>query len=291
MRLLKQSFQSRPLQSKHDGVFDTKISSRAQLFFLSILLPILGGGCANFFRPPMAPNDAHVQYLMHKYAGTSLDASSSAQRAVDAQTAIGGKYEVLPEKPKKQKRNEIVNELVYLINDYYDKYEVRWFATSSGIGAVADIATLSLDTIVAASSGKQIRTILAAVSTGIGGSRLALEKDVLKNQSISVIIHTMRATRNKQYSDLQLKLKAQSTTDYPLEEALVDVQNYFHAGTVLGALQELDDAAANTNRLSKDVNEQTARLKSLVDLRAALKAAQSGNNGAVEPSPTAAPVP
>src|SRR2546423_4055981 len=258
--------------------------------FVILTSPFLETGCANFFRPPMAPNDAHVQYLMHKYAGTSLEASSAMQRAIEAQNNIGREYKNLSEPAKTLKRNQIVNDLVFLINDYYDKYEVRWFATSSGIAAGSDIATLGLDTIVAASSGKQIRTILAAVSTGIGGSKLALEKDVLKNQSISVIIHTMRAARNKQYADLQLKLKAQVATDYPLAEALVDVQNYFHAGTVLGALQERDDAAANTNRLAKDVDEQKARLQSLVDLRAATKAAKAGDT-APAPSPTAAPVP
>jgi len=236
----------------------------------------------------MAPNDAHVQFLMNTYAGQSPEASSAMQRAIDAQKDIGIKYNKLLEPEKTAKRNQIVNDLVFLINDYYDKYEVRWFATSSGIAAGSDIATLGLDTIVAASSGKQIRTILAAVSTGIGGSKIALEKDVLKNQSISVIIHTMRAARTKQYTDLQLKLKAQNATDYPLEEALVDVQNYFHAGTVLGALQELDTAAANTDRLAKDVDDQKARLKSLVDMRKAIKDAKMTD---VAPTPSATPAP
>lgn len=203
---------------------------------------------------------------------------------------IEERYRLADEAGRKVLRNKVVNELIYLINDYYAKYEVRWFATSSGIGAASDIATLGLDTAVAASTGAQIRTILAGISTGIGGSRLALEKDILKNQSITVIIHTMRAAREKKFSDLQLKLKAQSATDYPLSEALVDVQGYYHAGTVIGALQELDDAAANTARLAKDVDDQTARLKSLVDLRGAIDKARKGST-LPAPSPSAAPVP
>ena len=42
--------------------------------------------------------------------------------------------------------------------------------------------------------------------------------------------------------------------------------------------------------IAKDVDEQKARLQSLVDLRAATKAAKAGDTAPL-PSPTAAPVP
>jgi hypothetical protein len=263
----------------------------ARFIMIGMILVTIGlPACANFYRPPMAPNDAYAQYLMTKYSGQQL--GPQARQAQAAFEEIHRKFEQAPTKAEKTAlRNQIVNELVYLVNDYYDKYEVRWFATSAGVSAFSDITTLTLDTAVAASSGQQIRTILSALSTGVGGSKLALEKDVLKNQSITVIIHAMRAAREKSFSNLQLKLKAQDINDYPLQEALVDVQGYFRAGTVVGALQELDNAAANTDRLAKDVNDQTARLKSLVDLRAALKAARAGADSSSSPSPTAAPVP
>jgi hypothetical protein len=122
--------------------------------------------------------------------------------------------------------------------------------------------------------------MLAAISTGVGGQKIAVQRDFFQNQNIALIIKNMRAAR----SDVLVKIRAKtskSIDEYPLEDALLDLQEYFAAGTVIGGIQHADDTAALQKIIADDAASQHAR----VDKLAALRTSQDAPKSSPSPKP------
>jgi cell division septum initiation protein DivIVA len=216
--------------------------------------------CANQLRPPLAPNTAYVNALKKKYepVGPPQPKSKAFSETIHEDAA------------EPEGRNKIINELLYLVNDYYDRYELRWYATSAGVEAGADITTLGLDLGSAVAGTNSLKTILSTISAGIGGSKLALERDILQNQNMALIVRTMRESRKAKYEVIRIKM-ALPVNDYPIEEALIDIQEYWHAGTVIGAVQKLHNQTSSDAALKSEIERQQERVNQIKTLQESLK--------------------
>ena len=219
-----------------------------------------------FLRPAIGPNDAYVKSLQDKYKNPEAIGAFYSGRTSSA-TPIS-------------RRNQVINELLFLINDYYSTYELSWYATATGHSFLSDLTTLGLDTATTAVGGAGLKTMLAAISTGVGGQKIAVQRDFFQNQNIALIIKNMRAAR----SDVLVKIRAKtskSIDEYPLEDALLDLQEYFAAGTVIGGIQHADDTAALQKIIADDAASQHAR----VDKLAALRTSQDAPKSSPSPKP------
>jgi hypothetical protein len=239
------------------------------ILFSCLLFSFAGCGSLGhkltFLRPAIGPNDEYVKSLQAKYKNPQ---------------AVEDFYRGATSSPLKSRRNQIVNELLFLINDYYSAYELSWYATATGHSFLSDLTTLGLDTATAAVGGAELKTMLAAISTGVGGQKIAVQRDFFQNQNIALIIKNMRAAR----ADVLVKIRAKtpkSTDEYPLEDALLDLQEYFAAGTVIGGIQHADDTAALQKIIAEDAASQNAR----VDKLAALRTAQDKPKSSPSPKP------
>lgn len=154
---------------------------------------------------------------------------------------------------KEERRNRIVYDMIYLINEYYDAYEMSWYATSVGTEGVADLLSLGTSLAGATTGDAGLKAMLAAITSGFTGTKMAVQKHVLQDQSITMIIHTMRQARQDKLTDIRGKLVSgtnlTSVSVYPLQAAVVDVQEYFYAGTLLGAIQSI--LGKNTEKMEK----------------------------------------
>ncbi len=220
-----------------------------------------------FLRPPLSPNVKHVTSLKSKYDNPEQIGSFYTNGDATYRTY-------------KSRRNKIINELLFLINDYYSAYELSWYATATGHSFLSDLATLSLDTATTAVGGAGLKTMLAAISTGVGGQKIAVQRDFFQNQNIALIIKNMRAAR----ADVLAKIRAKTSKDvdeYSLEDALLDLQEYFAAGTVIGGIQHADDTAA----LQKIIADEAAAQGERVNKLGALRASQDAAKSAASPKP------
>src|SRR4030095_5916478 len=89
-----------------------RFMTQKQIVGIGITAAFLFSGCANHLRPPLKPNDAYVARLKAKYE----NAASYDIYSLQANTTKG--------------RNKVMNELMFLVNDYYDRYELRWYSTT-----------------------------------------------------------------------------------------------------------------------------------------------------------------
>lgn len=140
---------------------------------------------------------------------------------------------------KTERRNSIAYDLIFLINEFYDAYELSWFATVQTGNVVADLLSLGTSTAGAVAGGEGVKTMLAAITAGVIGGKRSFDKHVLADQSINLIIYNMRKGRQEKLRNIRNALAEKDDGKYPIQEVLIDLQEFYYAGTVLGAVQSI----------------------------------------------------
>lgn len=230
---------------------------------------LLLAGCANhnasFLRPKLPPNDARVTQLVAFYSDEQKVAEFYRGGIGSGQIVDSGGNVVSRQTygTMEARRNKIVYDLMFVINDYYDRYELSRYATVVGLGFAGDVGTLGLDTAATAVSGAGVKTILTAISTGIGGTKIAAQRDFLQNQNVGLLIQKMRQLRGEVFQRIQGHLH-ETVDAYPVEAAFLDLQNYFHAGTLIGAVQALSNETGAAKLVNEAADSQNTRAQALI---------------------------
>jgi hypothetical protein len=204
----------------------------------------LAGGCTSVIHGgPEAPTyqDKAVAQLVAKYAAP-------------------GAIPIDPKELTPDKRNQIMEDLVYLVDVNYRKFEGEIFAGRAMFDTGMDLAMLGLGGAGALISISGTQAILAAVSGGLSGARVSVNKNFFREQSTHALVSTMRAAR-KTRLDLIRGAEVLSLSDYPMSRALADVSDYYDAGTVLGALERIVSEAGQkeqeaTNAIEKKTEDK-----------------------------------
>lgn len=242
-------------------------------FLIVFVISALGCGCdslqnLSYLRPKLGPNEMHALTLastyqdeerIHNFIRTGIvryryvrpDGSGPAFQ--DEDQDLSEIYATL-----EARRNKVVNDLLFLINFYYDQYELSWYASSTGMNFAGDVAILGLNLASTAVGGAEIKSILSAIAAGIGGVKIAGQRDFFRNQDVGLIVQRMRSLRSRALTTLKSKMRL-SIENYPLEESLLDLQSYFQAGTVLGAIQSINDESSFIRLGGGDLLSQASR--------------------------------
>ena len=141
---------------------------------------------------------------------------------------------------KKSLRNSIVLSAMGSIDTKYAAFESAMTREGQQVPFVAEIASLGLSgagTLVASAATK---TTLAAVDTGLKGAKSAYDTNILAEKTVQFLQKQMRTNRNKVRSSIVGKLSL-GVGQYPLELALIDVEQYATAGTIAAGLIGIDE--------------------------------------------------
>lgn len=149
------------------------------------------------------------------------------------------------------KRDAFVTGRLTLINLQYIQF-IRQFAVNTAqLDSAFDITKLGVDLATTLVGGATTKSILGAISAGLTGSRTSIEKNFFQQKTVPVLISEMNAQRKIALVPIVTGL-SEGIDRYPLASALVDLQNYYEAGTFVGALQSIQkdagakEAAADT---------------------------------------------
>lgn len=126
----------------------------------------------------------------------------------------------------------------------FSQFEETLFRDTRSVSFGATLATLGMTTVAAVSTGGTTQ-VLAGLSALIIGGREAFQKDVLAERTVIAIHTAMRSKR----AQVALRLRAgisQSIVQYPFELAMSDLNEYYSAGTVLGALVGINETVGAT---------------------------------------------
>ncbi|WP_027668325.1 hypothetical protein [Rhizobium leguminosarum] len=122
----------------------------------------------------------------------------------------------------------------------YSTYERDLTREGQEVPFITTLASLSLSgagTLVGSSAAK---TALAAADTGLKGAKSAYDTSILAEKTVQFLQKQMRTNRNRIKTAIIDKL-ALGIDRYPLELAMMDVEEYAAAGTVTAGLIGIDE--------------------------------------------------
>jgi hypothetical protein len=211
------------------------------LFLVLVISLLVGGGCATIRNSPPRAIDPWVDV-------DNLNGLFS----------LGG-YLNLSGNPDKQKiyRNDLINARILAMDLNYEKFEASLVREYGLTELGTEWATLALTGASAVVPLAQTKTVLSAIAAGITGANASVGKNLLFKKTIEALITQMKADRKTVLLAIRQKMEA-DTSSYPVTAALIDLEDYYRAGTLPQAVSSISVTAGAT------VKEKTEELNKIV---------------------------
>jgi hypothetical protein len=156
--------------------------------------------------------------------------------------------------PTEAERNKFITGRLVLINLNYYKWLRNVTADKQLLDSASDILVLSLNLAGAAVGSTEAKTILAAVSAGVAGSKTVVDKYYFYEKTVPALAATMNAQRKQALITL-IKGLDMDQQHYSFEQALADLNDYYQAGTFQGAINTIQaDAGAKEKAAASTIN-------------------------------------
>ena len=149
-------------------------------------------------------------------------------------------------------RNTLIAARMYAIDISYTNYEANLTKERQGVGFGAAASTIGLATASTLVTPVKTKDVLTALAGAVTGARAAYEDEVLLAHSMQWIQSQMRAQRALVAARI-LRGTRMSIRDYPLPEALTDLEDYYRAGTFTGGLLKTTETVAAEARFAEEV--------------------------------------
>jgi hypothetical protein len=141
------------------------------------------------------------------------------------------------------RRNAFIAGRLTLYNLEYIKYIHNFTLDKAAVDSAFDITNLGIELSTTLVGRPYTKTVMGAASALLTGSRLSLTKNFLDDKTTAALVSQMNASRKVAVIPILAGMQ-QQPANYPLGAAIVDLQNYFEAGTPEGALQSVQTNAA-----------------------------------------------
>lgn len=207
---------------------------RSRISAALCLVPALLAGCASLKAyPDRSGNVAtELQQLDQYFAATVLGTYANKPDA-DAQ---------------KTYRDEVVAGRVRAIDLHFGTFQQAVFREGVDTNIVTDLIILGLGAATATTGGAGLKAALGATTTGVAGARTSIDKNLYFEKTMPALLAQMIASRKTVLVRLQQGL-GRNVSQYPLSQALIDLEDYYNAGSIPGAIVaviEQAGAAAKT---------------------------------------------
>lgn len=164
-------------------------------------------------------------------------------------------------------RNEIIAGRMLAFDIRFNQYRSRLHRNGVSHNALSNSLVLTLDALGTAISGGASQ-VLSAVSGGVSGIKTTVDKDLFFEKTMSVLMQEMESGRKKIKVRI-LKNLQKPLEEYSLQQGLSDLEDYYFAGTIPGALsnisaqsgQEAQEADKALNDLPTNTLEKTENLR------------------------------
>jgi hypothetical protein len=174
----------------------------------------------------------------------ATDAKSTDPQLAELKKAIQADCLALPTSAPggRGRRNALAMAYMLVVDQAYDTFETAMLQESRTGNFVATITSLGLATAGGVAGGKTAG-VLSAANTGVIGEREAFSKEFLFSLTVPALQNQMRGSRavvrTRIYDRMAEGLDVWSTC-----MALQDLNAYEHAGTIAGALVDINETTA-----------------------------------------------
>jgi hypothetical protein len=186
-----------------------------------------------------------------------------------------------PAAQNKLVRNEIIAGRMRAIDTYYYAFEASLIRERQEVGFISSIISIGLSGAVPLVNAEATKNILGAASSGLQGATKAYSDEVLFQKTVQVLATQMRAHRDAVASNIIKKMNTFDLDAYPLSMALSDVDEYYAAGTIAGALIEIQKTVSAEADLTaaEKAAAVTVKFVPLTDLSRRIRAFWRTNPG------------
>jgi len=189
-----------------------------------------------------AQKDLHIEEMVSKYH--------------EARTSDTEKLEI---------RNKIIDVGLLTMDQYYSLFIDGFSAGKKSIDTFSEIGAMATNAAGAALGSATTKSVLHIVSGGLIASQTSISKNYFYEQTIAALVKQMEAERRAVSVDI-IRGTGLPVAQYPLAAALADLERYYFAGTVDGALAGIQrDAARKDNESGKEIKNVRERLALTVD--------------------------
>lgn len=188
---------------------------------LGLVAVSTGGGCSNVF--PSKPDRPEYQVAIVE----KLNAYYSKPENVKPESVTS-----------EEERNRLISDLLYLVDVNYSEFERIVYERRADVSSLSDFLVLGLSGTGALMTPVNTIRILSGSSAMVTGTRTALEKNYLQEKSTQALLSSMQAARLEKLTTIRGGMLL-NLREYPVGQALSDVEQYYEAGTLIGALNSI----------------------------------------------------
>ncbi len=178
-------------------------------------------------------------------------------------------------KPSVDARNKFITGRITLMNIRYIQFVRQLTTDRQLLDTATAMLVLGMNIAGASFAAAGTKTVLAALSAGVTGSKEAIDKNYFFDKTIPALVSQMNAERKKALYPLLVGIRTRSLDDYSFAQGVTDLNDYYLAGTFTGAIHGIQiDAAAKeefadrkiaTLTLAPITKEQVVTIAQLTD--------------------------
>ena len=143
---------------------------------------------------------------------------------------------------KRRYRDEVVWARLRGIDIHFNRFVRDIASENKKLNITTDSAIAVLGAAGSVSTVSSTQAILAAISATVAGVKSSIDKNAYYDSTVTALVAQMLANRQGVLVDIHAGMQRGIDT-YPLTRALIDVERYFQAGTVAGAVTEINKQA------------------------------------------------
>lgn len=162
---------------------------------------------------------------------------------------------------KVDRRNQILREYIWLIDQNYDTFEARYYGEEAAVNWAGDLVNLGLTGVASVTGTAQLKSVLSLIATGTTGIKTSYEKNFFDQQTRAAIVQKMRALRATELAILNDDKHMKAGLEYSLADGINDATYYYDQGTVIAALQSISENAGVQTRLATEKRAQSEQIQ------------------------------
>ena len=159
------------------------------------------------------------------------------------------------EDERKKIRDEIINARLNAIDIQFSLFQQKLHQEGVGMNLASDAIVLGLSAAGALVSGGASQ-VLSGASAAVVGMKGSIDKKLFFEQTMPALFAQMIAKRKAVLVNIRYGLR-QNTDSYPLHQGLTDLEAYWFAGTIPGAITSI---VSEAGAQSAHANEQLAEI-------------------------------
>ena len=197
-------------------------------FFLSAAIGLAGCASVQGYPDRFQENKPILEQLKSRYG---------VEVALKEYERLGGEPEL-----QKAYRNEVIAAHLMGMDVQFAHFQRSMFSQRTTLRVGGDIAKSAFSAAGALTTAGQTSQVLSGLTGAFDMGTESADKNIYAQQTQVAVMSIMIAERAKVRTRIQKSLEL-STTDYPLAFALSDLEEYFLAGSIPGALTSIASTA------------------------------------------------